>query len=595
MPAKTITQFRLPGYMTKVTDWQKYRLTYSGGEAFRNEYLEQFTARETTADFNARKTITPIPTFAKAAVNDIRNSIYQPMIDIIRRDGSEAYHSAVAGKNSGVDRRGSSMNAFMGQKVLEELLVMGQVGVFIDAPSIPEANTLADINGFRPWLYVYKVEDILSFACNNPEQPSEFKSVLLRDTVAQYDEMSGLPTEDVVRFRHLWIDDNDGYVWSQFYDTEDMPIDRDGNPSGPIRLGLRRIPFIYMDIGQSLLVDVCEYQIALLNLVSSDVNYALQANFPFYTEQSDMRKTGSHLRQGATPDGTATSGGQGAADKEVKVGVTQGRRYDLNTDRPGFIHPSSEPLKASMALQEKMEMDIKRLVNLAVQTLATRQSAESKNIDNRGLEAGLSYIGLKMEAAERLITEHWAAYEQADPHRHEVATIKYPDRYSLKSDEDRIDEAQKLSKVITSTPSKTARKELWKSVCMTLLGGKIDPDTVKKIQSEIDAAKFTTADPEVIIDAKEAGLVGEQLASIALGFPENEYLKAREDHAARLKLIAEQQGVDQAPFGAASRGVVDLDDDPASSGSNEKELSRDTDLQDTTKSRTRGDGKNNKE
>lgn len=591
-----ITQFRYPGYHTKTTDWTKYRLTYEGGDDFRQEYLEQFTTRESVTDFNIRKAMTPIPTFAKAALNDIRNSITLPMLDIVRRDGSEAFHNAVAGKDMGVDRRGASMNSFMGQQILEELMVMGQVGIFIDAPTTDEAATMADIEDFRPFLYTYRVEDILSFACNDPEHPSEFKALLLQDSVTQYDEASGLPTQDVSRYRHLWIDDEDGYVWNQFYDLEDNPVDRDGNTSGPIRLDLRRIPFVYMSLGQSLLVDVCEYQIALLNLISSDVNYSLKANFPIYTEQADMRKTGSHLKAGANPDGTASSGGQGASDKEVTVGIAHGRMYDKDTDRPKFIHPSSEPLKASMALQEKMEGDIKKLINLAVQTLATRQSAESKSMDNRGLEAGLSYIGLKLEAAERLITEHWAAYEQIKPSRREVATIKYPDRYSLKSDADRIEEASSLSSVITATPSNSARKELWKTICTTLLGGKINPDKMATIYKEIDDAKFTTADPDVIIAAKDAGFCGEQLGSIALGFPEDEYLQARKDHAARIAAIAEQQGVvDIAPLGAASRGVVDLDDEPASSGSDEKELSRNTDSEDTTKSRTRGDGKKNKE
>jgi len=275
----------------------------------------------------------------------------------------------------------------------------------------------------------------------------------------------------------------------------------------------------------------------------------------------------------------------------VKVGTTQGRRYNLNTDRPGFIHPSSEPLKASMALQEKMEADIQKLVNLAVKTLAGRASAESKGMDNRGLEAGLSYIGMKLEAAERQIVEFWAAYEQQVPQKRQIATIKYPDRYSLKSDIDRVNEATSLSEVITNTPSRTAQKELWKTVVSTLLGGKVSPDILKKISKEIEAAKFTTADPEIIIKAKEAGLVGEQLASQALGFPDDEYLQARKDHIARLLAIAEHQGVlDSAPPTPGSRGVVDLDDN-TNSGKDEKELSRDTTLKDTTKDRTRGEGK----
>ncbi len=595
MAKKKIIDFRLPGYLTTTLDWEKYRLTYSGGPEFRQAYLEKFTSRETTSQFNTRKKLTPIPTFAKAAINDIRNAIYQPMIDIVRRDGSDAYSHAIVGKRMGIDRRGASMNAFMGQKVLEELLVMGKVGIFVDAPEIKTGITLAQTNDFQPFVYPYKIEDICSYACSDPEKPSEFSSLLLRDTLLEYDGSSGLPTEETTRYRHLWID-KDGYVQIQFYDVDDNPIDRDGNTSGPVQMDLRRIPFTLIDIGQSLLIDVCEYQIALINLVSSDVNYALLANFPFYTEQADMRKVGSHLKQTANPDGTATAGGQGAHDKEIKVGTTQGRRYDKDTDRPSFIHPSSEPLKASMALQEKMEGDIRRLVSLAVSTLASRASADSKAMDNRGLEAGLSYIGLKLEAAERQITEFWAAYESADRTLRKIATIKYPDRYSLKSDADRIEEAGKLSDVIMGTPSKTARKELWKSVVMTLLGGKVSPDVSSKIMKEIDDAKFTTADPKVIIEAKDAGLVGEQLASIALGFPKDEYLQARKDHTARLKAIAEQQGViDKAPLGSASRGVVDLDDDPANSASAEKTVSRDTTFQDSTKDRTRGDGKQSKE
>lgn len=593
MPSKKIVDFRIPGYLTSTINWVKYRLTYKGGDEFRQNYLEKFTSRETTEQYNTRKDITPIPTFAKAAVNDIRNAIYQPMIDIVRRDGSEAYLNAVAGKDMGVDRRGASMNAFMGQQILEELLVMGSVGIFVDAPEIASTTTLADVGDFRPFLYPYKVEDILSYACNQPEYPSEFSSLLLRDTVINYDSASGLPTEETDRYRHLWIGDN-GLVNIQFYNEDDDPIDRDGNPAGPVQMNLNRIPFVLLDIGESLLVDVCEYQIALLNLKSSDVNYALQANFPFYTEQYSGRNVGGHLKDTANPDGTATTGGQGAHDKEIKVGVSQGRRYPKDMDRPGFIHPSSEPLKASMALQAEMKDDIRQLVNLAVTTLASRASAESKSMDNRGLEAGLSYLGLKLEAAERQVTEFWSSYEQAEKSSRQIATIKYPDRYSLKSDEDRITEAGKLSDVILGTPSATARKELWKSVVMTLLGGKVSPDKVAKIMQEIDKSKFTTADPEVIIAAKEAGLVGEQLASIALGFPEDEYLQARDDHVARLTLIAEKQGViDVAPYGAASRGVVDLDDEPTSSGSNEKELSRNTDLQDSTKDRTRGKGKDN--
>lgn len=586
---KRITDFRLPTYLSLQADWAKWRSCYDGGINFRTEHLKKFTTRETDPEFHERMDITPIPAFAKGAINDIRNSIFQRMVDIERREGSEAYHEAVDGDDMGVDRRGSTMNAFIGRKVLEELLVMGQVGIFVDAPTIEQQPTLADVGSFRPYLYLYKVEDILSYACTLPDQPSEFQSLLLRDKVTNYDAQYNLPSEEVVRYRHLWIGPN-GRVMCQFYDADSNPINRDGIPAGPIELVITRIPFVRVDIGDSLIKDVCEHQIALLNLGSSDVNYALKANFPFYTEQRDLKKSGSHLKRAANPDGTATAGGQGAADAEIKTGVTQGRAYDIQTDRPGFIHPSSEPLKASMELQDKLEKDIRKLVNLAVVTLG-RQSADAKMMDNQGLEAGLSFIGLALEAAEKQIVHHWAAYESVNPSARRPARVKYPDTYSLKTDTDRIEESDKLTKVISKTPSRTAQKELWKVNITRLLGGHVKPGILERINKEIDTSKFTTADPDTIDMAVERGLCGEQTGSMALGFDPEEYKQARIDHAERAKRIAEAQGVKENP---AARGVDDLDVD-ISSGKGEKAESRDNTLRDTPKDRTRGKGKRSNE
>ena len=55
-------------------------------------------------DFNDRLEMTPIPAFARLAINDVRNSIFQRMRNITRRGGSASYQSAVAGLNLGVDK-----------------------------------------------------------------------------------------------------------------------------------------------------------------------------------------------------------------------------------------------------------------------------------------------------------------------------------------------------------------------------------------------------------------------------------------------------------------------------------------------------------
>lgn len=590
-----IIDSRHPGYHSAWNDWEKWRLTYRGGEEFRDRYLERFSNRENTTDFNLRRSMTPIPAFAKAAINDIRNSIFQRMRDIVRIGGSPSYQSAINGMNLGVDRRGSTMNAFLGMKVLTDLLVMGQVGVFVDN-SVVRGETLADSLGARPYVYPYQIEDICSWSCTNPEDPSEFKSLLLRDTVLEYDKVTMLPLRNVQRYRLMWLDDLTGRVNLQFYDSSGNPINGNGFPTDqPTELELSRIPFVLLDIGDSLIKDVCQYQIALLNLASSDVNYALTANFPFYVEQRDLRGFGTHLKPAANADGTATTGGQGAANTDVTVGPAQGRAYDKGVNAPTFINPSSEPLEASMALQSKYEADIRKVINLAVVNLSARSSAESKSMDNQGLEAGLSYIGLVLESAERRIAELWASYEEKNPSRRTIATIKYPDRYSLKTDADRIDEASKLAELMFKVPGRTVKKEIGKVISTTLLAGKVPVNVLEHISKEIDAAAFTTSDPKTIIDAKNAGICGDETASIALGFEDDEYLKAREDHVERARRLVEAQAAGKATSDPAARGADDLSADPANAGKDEKAVSRDTTLKNSTKPPVRGEGKDTKE
>jgi hypothetical protein len=601
-----IIDVRHPSISYEAGFWHEWRDCYEGGYYFVQQNLKKFSERESNDDYLSRMDITPTPAYAKAAVNDIRNSIFQRMNDIIRKDGSKAYKKAVAGEAGGVDMKGTSMNAFVGIDVLTELLVMGRVGVFIDAPR-SQGNTLADVNGTRPYLYRYKVEDILSWSCTKPENPMEFQALLLRDKgldfVSHEVEAIELPYGEYERYRLLWVDKDDGFVRVQFYDQNGAAVDSDGEPQiveEPIVLELRRIPFVMMDIGDSLLKDVVNHQVALLNLGSSDVAYALKANFPFYVEQQDMRAVGDHLKHGVNPDGTATSGGQRAMSREMKVGPTHGRLYDLRAEPPSFIHPSPEPLQASMNLQEKLEDDIRKLVNLAVQNKVGRRvtSAEAMKMSDQGLEAGLSYIGLVLEGAERKISNHWAAYEERQVKKRHIATIKYPDRYSLKTDLDRIQEASKLSELMFTVPGTTVKRELAKGIVIALLGGKINVETMDSIFAEVDKAKYTTSDPTVIIQAKEAGLVSEQTASMALGFSEDEYLQARKDHAERAARIllaqtsarqAGEKGEDTESAGA--RGVEDVSIEPETEGKEEREQATETALKETTKKPQRGEAK----
>jgi hypothetical protein len=600
---KFLTSIRHPDYLEDEKYWYDYRETYNGGQRFLRRNLKKFSTRESDADFARRKFYTPIPSFAKSAVNDIRNSIFQRLRDVSRRGGSENYMQATAGELGGVDNKGSSMQSFLGIDVLTELLVMGRVGVYTDMPQLTGLRSLADADSSHPYNYMYQVEDILSWAVAKPEEPGDFTAILLRDRGVDYNQGFAqgayLPSGGYLRYRFLWIDPVDRKVKMKLMDKEDHPIDFQGNRigdgEGVIELELDRIPFTMLNIGGSLLKDVYKHQVALLNLGSSDVSYALKANFPFYIEQQDTRAVGAHLKEYIDDDGTSNTSDNSDAGREGRVGVNHGRVYDLKAEAPSFIHPSPEPLMASMKLQEKLEDDIRKLVNLAVQNKMGQRaiSAEAMKLSDQGLEAGLSFIGLVLEGAEREIAHHWAAYESKDTDKRKIATVKYPDRYSLKNDEDRVKEAQAIAELMYTVPGKEVKKELSKNIVAALLSGKVSTSTIETIYSQIDSAGYATSDPDIIMRSVEAGLCGEKTASEAIGFNEDEYLVAREDHIARAKAIIEAQQAGKAEpeeEGMAARGVEDLDPDKES-GEKERAKATDTTLEVERKPPVRGEGK----
>lgn len=535
-----------PDYANMVEEWRKWRITLDGGDFYVSQFVEKFSKLEDNDDFQNRKDITPIPAFAKSSVIDIKNAIFQRLIDVKREGGPKSYRNSLDGSNHGVDLQGNSMDGFMGRIILPELLALGKVGIYIDMPIIPAHVSIADRQGLRPYIYMYQTEDIRSWAWENINERSELASLLLRDNIFAVDPVTQLPVEEVKRYRlyNVFIDELSGrrMVKVQFYDSDGRRIFANGQP-GDIEpsfliLDLPRIPFIMMELSSSLLKDTANHQIALTNMTSSDIAYSLKSNFPFYVEQFDYRSESLHLRQTVPADTGEAAEATESMPKQIELGIGGGRRYPQGLERPGFIHPSAEPLTASMAKQEQLKREIRQLVNLTISNLQpVRTSAESKAFDERGLEAGLSYIGMELEYAERRIAEFWSQYEGVD----DTSIIKYPETYSLRSIEDRRAEAKELQQIKRMVPSTTFQKKIAKQQVEITLGPNSSLEEIEKMNSEIDAVDFVTSEASEIQTDVELGLVSNATASRARGYKEGEEEKARQDHADRLARISMAQ------------------------------------------------------
>ena len=583
-----LVKIRHPIWLSRSTEWKKWRLTYKGGEDFNDEYIEKFSHLENLDDFKARKKVSPTPCFAKSVVNEIKNSIFQRMADIKRQGGPETYQKAAVGQSFGVDLHGTSMNTFMGREVVPELLTMAKVGVWVDMPPVT-GPTFVDSKTKTPYLYVYKAEEILSWSYRK-DRIEEFRSILLVDWLDKNDEVSGMPNGSWKRHRYCWIDDQN-QVWVMLFNENGTQIDLEGNAtSEAFKLDLPYIPFITLELTDSLLTDVSNHQVALANLESSDMAYTLKSNFPIFIEQVDDRDFSQHLKGPGEAGSEGTQAEASASDpREVTVGNSVGRRYRSGLDAPGFINPSSDPVKLSMEKQKALKEDIRQLVNLSLSNIKPKMaSAESKAFDQQGLESGLAYIGLEMERGERQIARIWAAYEKTN----DVPIITYPEKWSLVSDEERRKNAEQLEELRDTVPSPTFQKLMNQQIVGELIGNKVDADTITTINNELKAAKSVTANPDTIFMAVDKGILSLELASVLLGFPKDEPEKAAQDHADKLSRILKSQmaGKPAGPAGAGARGVPAASANPAD-GKDEKAESRDTTQKGSSEEPVRGEGK----
>ena len=73
-----------PEHKANEADWKKYRLTYKGGKAFVEEYLEQ-RPNETNIKFQKRLKMTHCPAHSKSNLNEIKNSIFTRMHQSLTR------------------------------------------------------------------------------------------------------------------------------------------------------------------------------------------------------------------------------------------------------------------------------------------------------------------------------------------------------------------------------------------------------------------------------------------------------------------------------------------------------------------------------
>jgi len=121
-------------------------------------------------------------------------------------------------------------------------------------------------------------------------------------------------------------------------------------------------------LSNSLLADVARYQIALLNLGSTDVSFAWKGNLTFYAEKYDPNAADQYFGHTST-DETVGDGGEAADNADEKtankrvIGHDKGIRVPKDIDYPTYIGPDPGPLEASMKKQTQLKGEIYEIIN----------------------------------------------------------------------------------------------------------------------------------------------------------------------------------------------------------------------------------------
>lgn len=512
-----------------VDDYKLYRDAFQGGDRFVETYLKRYSSRESTDDFDERKGITPCEPFAKMAVMDVINNLCQRLREIQRTDGDVTYQHAVVGKWGGVDNAGSSMLKYMQDVVLPELAQVGGVGIYIDNAKVLPLTLAGD--KLHPYIYHIPRETISAMVWCGPDNPAEVGELLI--TLPSTDSKLNrtgkwIKLNGQVKYTETWTPATKG-VANSIGTVTPTGVTQDTKSEETI-LNLAKIPFVWVQIKQPLMRDIAKYQVALLNISSSDLMYCVKANFPFYTEQ----KSKSFLA-----GKTETEDPDGKPAKKQDTGPMTGVSYPMGAERPGFINPSPEPLLASMKKQQQIKDAIREILNLNIANVAN-VSAEAKGYDLQGMEAGLFSIAQALLKMEMDIAAVWAMYMRSKP-----ALISYPTQYSLKSDEQNITEAVSMGKLLPLVPSLEGKKQISLIIARNVLSARVSPETMRKIEEEINKAVVIVSDMKDLQEFVINGILPAKYAALAICAPEDSSMVAEEEHHRRVLRLAEAQAEKQ--------------------------------------------------
>lgn len=490
-----VVKMRSPQFAAKKCEYEKWRLSYEGGDKYLDFAIRRYSKRETIPDWQERKKLSYNSNHTKRIVNNIRNSLAVKLPEVTRK-GDAGYLKIV---QEDIDGKKTSLNQFLALNVIPWLLVLERVFVYVDAPPKAENATKAEDDG-QPYCWMIPNDRMLAW--NKDDVTGKLRSALIAESEDIIDPETLLVSKCVPRFRYVrYLKVGETFQGFTGEGVVVLIMDKDGKiKKNDFIAELTQLPLAEFEIPCSLVEDIAQIQYSLTNIQSTDIQFLIKGNFPIFAKQIPAnKKLDPKLGNRKQPDDTVvrsqnrefdeTDFDIGTTRKALATGIGSGITYEKDMVAPGFIAPPVANLQAAMAKEKDMEELIQLTADLAMTTLsikALEQSGKSKEMDAIGRDAGLYYIGTVLEGGERVLAEliTWFLGSTTE------AAIDYPDDYSDKSQDDRNTEVEGLQKLKTAVRSEVYQKTIDKRIAEVGCRLFTPTEDIEAIKTDIDGVPW---------------------------------------------------------------------------------------------------------
>jgi hypothetical protein len=488
---KEIERLRSKGadYTANEADWRFKLRAYEGGPNYVGEDTLFRHAREMRVDFTERMKRAHYQNYCQPLVDFVPEYIFSQDVE---RSAPQDLKDEYEQFKKDCDRCGTELNSFM-QTVGEDMRIFGMVYIQVDKPAVPADVNRDELSVQRakelgidaPYLILVRPLEVLDWRTDSKGNFVYMKRVECTTILSNgsWYDVERFTEWRPTTFKVSLIDVSDP--------KEPKLLQRGVDENNPVGV----IPFVPVyfkrlksnrDIGQSFLQDIAYQNRAVFNQTSLIEEFLYRQCFNLLAMPS----------KGGVPMKDQVDGHVGTSNVlEIPEGSTL---------KPEYISPPVDPAEF---IQKEREMVVREMYRQAAQDVMSelmrpgRQSGDSAKQNFSRTIPVINKTADSLQYAERRVMELWAKMQSKS---WDGGKISYKDDYSITS---LLDLLIQLGMIMNDIHlfSPTFIKEEWKRVVREM-DGKIAPETLAKIESEID--KLSDEDLKLAMSAGQPGQTG---------------------------------------------------------------------------------------